>query len=252
LLLDVTPLSLGIETLGGVFTKLIERNTTVPTRKAQVFSTAADNPPAVTVRVLQGERQMAADNTELGRFDLVGIPAAPRGVPQIEVAFDIDANGIVHVSAKDLGTGKEQSIRITAPTKLSKDEIEKMVKQAEQFADADKTRKELVETRNQADQLVYTTEKSLQELGDKVSQADRLAIEQAARDLKDALKSDNVEAIRRGTEALTKASHKLAEEVYKKAQKTEDRGQGTAGEKEPAQKPDDKVVDAEYKVENDK
>jgi len=258
LLLDVTPLSLGIETMGGVFTKLIERNTTVPTRKAQVFSTADDNQSAVTVRVLQGERPMAADNTELGRFDLVGIPAAARGIPQIEVAFDIDANGIVHVSAKDLGTGKEQSIKISAPEKLSKDEIEKMVKQAEQFAEADKQRKELAEAKNQADQLVYATEKSLKELGDKVSQSDRLAIEQASRDLKDAIKSDDAAKIKQGTEALMKASHKLAEEVYKKAQAAKGQGaeQGQpGGAEEPASQPrsgDDKVVDAEFKVEDDK
>ena len=202
LLLDVTPLSLGIETMGGVFTKLIERNTTIPTRKSNVFSTADDNQPAVTVRVLQGERPMAADNTELGRFDLVGIPAAPRGVPQIVVSFDIDANGIVHVGAKDLGTGKEQSIKISAPEKLSKDEIEKMVKQAEQFAEQDKGRREVAETKNQADQLVYTVEKSLKDLGDKVGQSDRLAIEQAARDMKDAIKSDDLAKIKRGMEAL--------------------------------------------------
>jgi len=176
LLLDVTPLSLGIETLGGVSTKLIERNTTIPTKKSQVFSTAGDNQTAVTVRVLQGERQMADDNVELGRFDLVGIPPAPRGVPQIEVAFDIDANGIVHVSAKDLGTGKEQSIRITAPKKLSKEEIEKMVKDAEKFAAEDTKRKEEVEVSNQADTLVYATEKSLKEFGDKVNQSERADI----------------------------------------------------------------------------
>ena len=259
LLLDVTPLSLGIETMGGVFTKLIERNTTIPTRKSQVFSTAADNQPAVTVRVLQGERQMANDNTELGRFDLVGIPPAPRGVPQIEVAFDIDANGIVHVSAKDLGTGKEQSIKITAPEKLSKDEIEKMVKQAEQFAEADKQRKEVAEAKNQADQLVYATEKSLKELGDKVSQADRLAIEQAAGDLKDALKSDDAARIKRSTDALQQASHKLAEEVYKHAQAAKGQqaagggGQPQGGQTEqPQQGGGDKVVDAEFKVEDDK
>ncbi|MBI1991699.1 MAG: molecular chaperone DnaK [Candidatus Omnitrophica bacterium] len=257
LLLDVTPLSLGIETLGGVFTKLIERNTTIPTRKSQIFSTAEDNQSAVTVRVLQGERPMAADDTELGRFDLVGIPAAPRGVPQVEVAFDIDANGIVHVSAKDLGTGKEQSIKISAPQKLSKDEIEKMVKQAEQFAEADKGRKEMAETKNQADQLVYSVEKSLKELGDKVGQSDRLAIEQAARDLKDAIKSDDTAKMKRGMEALQQASHKLAEEVYKKAQtqKSEDRGQKSEHTEEPAEKSrgkDDKVVDAEFKVEDDK
>ncbi len=264
LLLDVTPLSLGIETLGGVFTKLIERNTTIPTRKGQVFSTAEDNQGAVTVRVLQGERPMASDNVELGRFDLVGIPAAPRGVPQIEVAFDIDANGIVHVSAKDLGTGKEQSIRITAPEKLSKDEIEKMVKQADQFAEADKQRKELAEAKNQADQLVYGTEKSLKDLGDKISQEDRLAIEQAARELKDALKSDDADRIKRATDALVKASHKLAEEVYKKAQPSgAGRGKAQGGpqpgaeegseEAAPRRGGDDKVVDAEFKVkDNDK
>ncbi len=259
LLLDVTPLSLGIETLGGVFTKLIERNTTIPSRKSQVFSTAEDNQSAVTVRVLQGERPMAADNTELGRFDLVGIPAAQRGVPQIEVAFDIDANGIVHVSAKDLGTGKEQSIKITAPEKLSKDEIEKMVKQAEQFAAEDTKRKELAEAKNQADQLVYSTEKSLKELGDKLSTSDREAIEQKAKALKEALKADDAEKIKRGTEELMQASHKLAEEVYKKAQAKS--GEQATGDKrqetpeEPAGKSggkDDKVVDAEFKVEDDK
>jgi molecular chaperone DnaK len=257
LLLDVTPLSLGIETLGGVFTKLIERNTTVPTRKSQVFSTADDNQSAVTVRVLQGERPMAADNVELGRFDLVGIPPAPRGVPQVEVAFDIDANGIVHVSAKDLGTGKEQSIRITAPEKLSKDEIEKMVRQAEQFADADKARKELAETRNQADQLVYQTEKSLKELGDKLGASDRQVIEERVKELKEALKSEDVQRIKRGTEALSQASHKLAEEVYKKkGQDAGAKGQEQTAERpeQPAEKAsggDDKVVDAEFKVKDE-
>ena len=258
LLLDVTPLSLGIETLGGVFTKLIERNTTVPTRKSQIFSTADDNQSAVTIRVLQGERPMAADNTELGRFDLVGIPTAPRGVPQIEAAFDIDASGIVHVSAKDLGTNKEQSIKITAPEKLSKDEIEKMVKQAEQFAEADKSRKEMAETKNQADQLVYSVEKSLKDLGDKVGQSDRLAIEQAARDLKDAIKAEDTAKMKRGMEALQQASHKLAEEVYKKTQGAGGAGHGAEqgqphGSEESAEKPgDDKVVDAEFKVKDDK
>ncbi|MBI3320737.1 MAG: molecular chaperone DnaK [Candidatus Omnitrophica bacterium] len=255
LLLDVTPLSLGIETLGGVFTKLIERNTTVPSRKSQIFSTAEDNQSAVTVRVLQGERPMAADNTELGRFDLVGIPTAPRGVPQIEVAFDIDANGIVHVSAKDLGTGKEQSIRITAPEKLSKDEIERMVKQAEQFAEADQQRKELVEARNQADQLVYTTEKSLKEFGEKIGPSDREAIEQKAKELKDAIKSDELSKIRRGTEVLAQASHKLAEEVYKKSQPSAGRAQRPEQADQPTPKSgekDDKVVDAEFKVQDDK
>lgn len=252
LLLDVTPLSLGIETLGGVFTKLIERNTTIPTRKSQVFSTAADNQPAVTVRVLQGERPMAEDNVELGRFDLVGIPPAPRGIPQIEVTFDIDANGIVHVSAKDLGTGKEQSIRITAPQKLSKDEIERMVKQAGEFAEADKKRRELAETKNQADTLLYTTEKSLKEFGDKISAADRERIEEKSKALKEALKSDDIDRLKRAVEELMQASHKLAEEIYKKA-KPQDRPQGR--EEEPAEKPQGKgerVVDAEFRAEDDK
>ncbi|MCX5716381.1 MAG: molecular chaperone DnaK, partial [Candidatus Omnitrophica bacterium] len=210
LLLDVTPLSLGIETLGGVSTKLIERNTTIPTKKSQIFSTAADNQTAVTVRVLQGERPMANDNVELGRFDLVGIPAAPRGVPQIEVAFDIDANGIVHVSAKDLGTGKEQSIKITAPKKLSKKEIEKMVKDAERFAADDAKKKEEVEVTNQADTLVYSTEKSLKDFGDKVSQSERADIEARINDLKSAIKDKNVDRIKKSMEDLTKVSHKLA------------------------------------------
>jgi len=258
LLLDVTPLSLGIETLGGVSTKLIERNTTVPTRKSQVFSTAQDNQAAVTVRVLQGERPMAADNTELGRFDLVGIPPAPRGVPQIEVAFDIDANGIVHVSAKDLGTGKEQSIKITAPEKLSKDEIENMVKQAEQFAAEDKQRQELAEAKNQADQLLYTTEKSLKELGEKVGATDREAIEAKAKALRELLQGEDAAKIKQGTEELMTASHKIAEEMYKQTKATsgqqQAKGKSAAdrGGEEPASKgKDDKVVDAEYEVKDD-
>jgi molecular chaperone DnaK len=259
LLLDVTPLSLGIETLGGVNTKLIERNTTIPTRKSQIFSTAADNQTAVTIRVLQGERPMADDNVELGRFDLVGIPPAARGVPQIEVAFDIDANGIAHVSAKDLGTGKEQSIRITAPKKLSKEEIDKMVKDADKFAAEDAKRKEQVEVINQADTFVYSTEKSLKEFGDKVSQSERADIEARLNDLKAAIKDKNVDRIKRGMEDLTKASHKLAEEIYKQAaqkQQQQQAGTGKTQEKsdEPKQekKKDEDIIDAEYKEEDDK
>ncbi len=263
LLLDVTPLSLGIETLGGVFTKLIERNTTIPAKKSQTFSTAADNQAAVTVRVLQGEREMAGDNVELGRFDLIGIPPAPRGVPQIEVTFDIDSNGIVHVSAKDLGTNKEQSMKITAPKKLSKEEIEKMVKEAEQFAETDKKQKEEVELANQADTLVYSTEKALKDYGDKVSQEDRQNIETKLNDLKDALKSKDTERTKKAMEELGKASHKLAEEVYKAtAAKQQASQQGQQGPQqatqEDPQKPQegkkekkDDVVDAEYKVEEE-
>jgi len=255
-LLDVTPLSLGIETLGGVFTKLIERNTTIPTRKSEVFSTADDNQPAVTIRVLQGERSMAADNTELGRFDLVGIPPAPRGVPKIEVTFDIDANGIVHVTAKDQGTGKEQSIRVTAPTKLDKTEIEKMVKQAEQFADADKQRKELVEAKNQAEQFAYQTEKSLKEYGAKLSEADRSTIDGKVMQLREALKSDDVAKINKSKDELIQASHKLAEAIYKNTEaKTQAGGAQPSGGESPQQgggekkggKPDD-VVDADFRA----
>jgi molecular chaperone DnaK len=266
LLLDVTPLSLGIETLGGVSTKLIERNTTIPTKKSQIFSTAADNQTAVTIRVLQGERPMANDNVELGRFDLVGLPPAPRGIPQVEVAFDIDANGIVHVSAKDLGTGKEQSIKITAPKKLSKEEIDKMVKDAERFAAQDSKKKEEVEVTNQADTMVYATEKSLREYGDKVSQAERADIEAKSNELKTAIKDKNVDRIKKGMEDLTKASHKLAEEIYKQAAKQQ-QAQGAAKEpknerteepkgKNPSEdgpasdrKKDDDIIDAEYKEE---
>ena len=262
LLLDVTPLSLGIETLGGVNTKLIERNASIPTQKSQVFSTAADNQTAVTIRVLQGERQMADDNVELGRFDLVGIPAAPRGVPQIEVKFDIDRDGIVHVSAKDLGTGKEQSIRITAPKKLSKEEIDKMVKDAEKFAADDAKKKEEIETVNQADTLVYATEKSLKDFGDKVSQGERADIEARINDLKAAIKDKNVDRIKKGMEDLTRASHKLAEEIYKQAgakqQQSQQPGQGQGPQQEAQEEPKasaggkDDVIDAEFKEEDDK
>ncbi|MCM8770275.1 MAG: molecular chaperone DnaK [Candidatus Omnitrophica bacterium] len=254
LLLDVTPLSLGIETLGGVNTRLIERNTTIPTRKSQIFSTAADNQTAVTIRVLQGERPMADDNVELGRFDLVGIPPAPRGVPQIEVTFDIDANGIVHVSAKDLGTGKEQSIRITAPKKLSKEEIEKMVKEAEKFAAEDNKRREEVETINQADQLIYVTEKSLKDFGNKISQSERLDIEAKINDLKTAIKDKNIERIKKGMDDLTRASHKLAEEIYKQQAQRQQTAQGPSAEEkteEPKKKEKEDIIDAEYKEEDE-
>lgn len=261
LLLDVTPLSLGIETLGSVCTKLIERNTTVPTKKSQVFSTAADNQTEVTIRVLQGERQMANDNVELGRFNLVGIPPAARGIPQIEVTFDIDANGLVHVSAKDLGTGKEQKITITAPTKLSDEEIEKMVKDAEKFAEADKKKKEEVENRNQAETLVYSTEKSLKDFGDKVDAADKENIEKKVAQLKEDLKGSDGEKIKKSTEELSQASHKLAEEVYKAqaAQQQAQQGPGAQGpgaqaqqgEAQAEEKKKEDVVDAEYKVEEE-
>ena len=215
LLLDVTPLSLGIETMGGVMTKLISRNTTIPTKKSQVFSTAADGQTAVSIHVLQGEREMADQNRTLGRFDLTDIPAAPRGVPQIEVTFDIDANGIVHVSAKDLGTGKEQHIQITSSSGLSDAEIDKMVKDAEANAAADKARRESVDAKNEADSLIYATEKSIKDLGDKVDGAEKQKVEDAVAALKQALQSDNVEDIKAKTEALKQASYKIAEELYK-------------------------------------
>jgi len=215
LLLDVTPLSLGIETLGGVFTKLIERNTTIPTRKSQIFSTAADHQTAVSIHVLQGEREMASQNRTLGRFDLVGIPPAPRGVPQIEVTFDIDANGIVHVSAKDLGTGKEQKIRIESSSGLNEDEIKRMVKDAELHAEEDKQERERAEARNEADNLVYTTEKALKDYGDKVGADEKQKIEAAIADLRKALEGSNVPEIKSKTETLKQASYRLAEEVYR-------------------------------------
>jgi len=254
LLLDVTPLSLGIETLGGVFTKLIERNTTVPTKKSQVFSTAADNQTAVTIRVFQGEREMANDNKLLGQFDLVGIPPAPRGMPQIEVTFDIDANGIVHVSAKDLATQKEQSIKITASSGLSKDEVEKLVRDAQSHTEDDKKRRKLAEAKNQADNLIYQTEKNITEYGDKVSSDEKTKIQDAVAALKKTLEGSDAEAIESATQTLMTASHKLAEEMYKKAAATAGPQSGgpTAGPTGET-KTDEKVVDAEFEeVDKDK
>jgi molecular chaperone DnaK len=256
LLLDVTPLSLGIETLGGVFTKLIERNTTVPTKKSQVFSTAADNQTAVTIRVFQGEREMANDNKLLGQFDLVGIPPAPRGMPQIEVTFDIDANGIVHVSAKDLATQKEQSIKITASSGLSKDEVEKLVRDAQSHTEDDKKRRKLAEAKNQADNLVYQTEKNLTEYGDKVSADEKTKIQDAVAAVKKALEGTDAEAIESATQTLMTASHKLAEEMYKKAATSAGPQPGAttdAGTGSDEAKTDEKVVDAEFEeVDKDK
>jgi molecular chaperone DnaK len=256
LLLDVTPLSLGIETLGGVFTKLIERNTTVPTKKSQVFSTAADNQTAVTIRVFQGEREMANDNKLLGQFDLVGIPPAPRGMPQVEVTFDIDANGIVHVSAKDLATQKEQSIKITASSGLSKEEVEKLVKDAQAHTDEDKKRRKTAEAKNQADTLIYQTEKNLSEHGDKIAAEDKTKIEEAVAALKKAMEGTDPGAIESATQTLTTASHKLAEEMYKKASASTASGNGTdatGGAETGETKTDEKVVDAEFEeVDKDK
>ncbi len=255
LLLDVTPLSLGIETLGGVFTKLIEKNTTIPTRKSQIFSTAADNQPSVSIHVLQGERAMAQDNKTLGRFELEGIPPAPRGVPQIEVTFDIDANGIVHVSAKDLGTGKEHSIKITASSGLSEEEIQRMVRDAESHAEEDRKKRELIDTRNQADSMIYMTEKSLKEHGDKVDSAIRSSIESAIAKTKSAMEGSDVQAIKNALEELQQASHKLAEAMYQQASASA--GAGGAGQGDYAShgadagarhagRPEDDVVDADF------
>jgi molecular chaperone DnaK len=256
LLLDVTPLSLGIETLGGVFTKLIERNTTVPTKKSQVFSTAADNQTAVTIRVFQGEREMANDNKLLGQFDLVGLPPAPRGMPQVEVTFDIDANGIVHVSAKDLATQKEQSIKITASSGLSKEEVEKLVKNAQAHTEEDKKRRKTAEAKNQADTLIYQTEKNLSEHGDKIAAEDKTKVEEAVAALKKAMEGTDPEAIESATQTLTTASHKLAEEMYKKASASTAPGSGTdaeGGTGTGEAKTDEKVVDAEFEeVDKDK
>jgi molecular chaperone DnaK len=248
LLLDVTPLSLGIETLGGVFTRLIDRNTTVPTRKSQTFSTAEDNQQAVTIRVFQGEREMAADNKLLGQFDLMGIPPAPRGVPQIEVTFDIDANGIVNVSAKDKATGKEQQIRIQASGGLSDADIEQMVKDAEAHADEDKKKRELVDARNQADSLIHSTEKTLGEHGDKISEDDKSEIEAKVQELKDVLETDDAEDLKSKTEALMQASMKLGQAMYEaqQAEGGEDAGDAPSGGDDPD------VVDADFEEVDDK
>jgi molecular chaperone DnaK len=265
LLLDVTPLSLGIETLGTVFTRLIERNTTIPTRKSQIFSTAADNQTAVSIHVLQGEREMVPQNRTLGRFDLVGIPPAPRGVPQIEVTFDIDANGIVHVSAKDLGTGKEQKIRIESSSGLSGEEIKRMVKEAESHAQEDKQEREKAETRNEADNLNYTTEKSLRDYGDKITEDDRKTIETAVADLRKAMESDQVEEMKSKIEVLKQAAYKLAEEVYKStasqaggdggaeggAQEEAGSASEAAGSGSDGQESSETVEDADYEVVDD-
>ncbi|MBI2142342.1 Hsp70 family protein, partial [Candidatus Woesearchaeota archaeon] len=262
LLLDVTPLSLGIETLGGIFTKLIDRNTTIPTKKSQVFSTASDSQPAVSIRVLQGERAMAADNKLLGQFDLVGIPPAPRGIPQIEVSFDIDANGIVHVTAKDLGTGKQQSIRITAEQKLNEAEIERMRKDAEQYAEADKKRKEEAELVNEADSLAYSTERLLTEMKGKVAESKLEEIRNQAEELKDLLAKPEKDtaAIKQKTEQLSKTVQEASVELYQKAeqQRQQDRqASGSAESKssegsESEKDTDERTVDADYKVKEEK
>jgi molecular chaperone DnaK len=258
LLLDVTPLSLGIETLGGVMTRLIERNTTIPTRKSQVFSTATDNQTAVSIHVLQGEREMASDNKTLGRFELVGIPAAPRGMPQIEVTFDIDANGIVHVSAKDLATQREQSIQITASSGLSDGEIKNLVREAEMHAEEDKKKRALVEVRNHADSLIYSTEKTLREMGDKVDSKTKQDIEDQISKLKSVMDGNDADAIQRELDQLMQISHKVAEEAYKRASAQQggpqDAGQGPGGPEAAGgrQKPDDDVVDADFEEVKDK
>ena len=250
-LLDVTPLSLGIETLGGVLTRVIERNTTIPTRKSQVFTTAEDNQPAVTVHILQGEREMAADNRTLGRFELAGIPPAPRGIPQVEVTFDIDADGILHVTAKDKATGKEQSIRITASSGLSKEEIDRKVSEAQAHAAEDRQHRELVDSRNRADSLIYQTEKTVKEFGDKVDSGERQKIDDAVRRLREVMKGDDKAAIDAAIEQLQNVSYRLAEEMYRQkpdASQTSGRGAGEAGGAKAREKPEGSKVDADYQV----
>ena len=255
-LLDVTPLSLGIGTLGGVCTRLIERNTTIPTKKSQIFSTAADNQPAVNIHVLQGEREMAQYNKTLGRFDLVGLPAAPRGVPQIEVSFNIDANGITHVSAKDLATGKEQSIVIKSSGGLNEEEVEKMVKDAESHVEEDKKKKEAVEVHNQLDSLIYTTEKSLKDHGDKIDSSEKGKIQSALDEAKKALEANDIEQMKKTSESLQQAAHKLAEVMYQQAAKEQQAGAGGQAQAGPKQekkksKKEEDVIDADYKVEGE-
>jgi len=256
LLLDVTPLSLGIETLGGVFTRLIDKNTTIPTKKSQVFSTAEDNQSAVTIRVFQGEREMAADNKLLGQFDLVGIPSAPRGMPQIEVTFDIDANGIVNVSAKDKATGKEQQIRIEASGGLSEEEIEKMVKEAEANAETDKKKRELIDARNQADSLIHQTEKNVKEHESKIPESDKKKIEQDIEELKKVKDSDDLEAVKSKTEQLVQSSLKLGEAIYKQnpqgqAPQPDPSGEEPSTDKNSTDKKDEKIVDADFEEVDD-